>query len=114
MMCGPQLESGETINPLSSDVFDTLLRRAALKSRLISAQSAYPGSGETSPELAPIGEAAGTVWHLLYHDGPSTFATLMEITEMPPSLLFMAVGWLAREDKIGIKPRNGDYEVCLR
>jgi hypothetical protein len=38
----------------------------------------------------------------------------MEITEMPPSLLFMAVGWLAREDKIGIKPRNGDYEVCLR
>jgi len=33
---------------------------------------------------------------------------------VPESLFFMAVGWLARENKITIEPCHGDYEIRLK
>jgi Winged helix-turn-helix domain (DUF2582) len=114
MMKGPQLESQEFVSPLSSDAFDRLLRRAALNFRLASDQAMRGGWGEARPEFAPIGEAAGDIWHLLHQDGPTTFAALIETVGVPESLFFMAVGWLARENKITIEPHGGDYEIGLK
>jgi hypothetical protein len=34
---------------------------------------------------------------MLFDQGPTTFALLIETIGVPESLLFMAVGWLARE-----------------
>jgi hypothetical protein len=67
-----------------------------------------------SSEFRPIGETAGVLWHILFEQGPATFAPLIEAMGVPESLFFMAVGWLARENKITIEPRDGDYEMRLK
>jgi hypothetical protein len=46
--------------------------------------------------------------------GPTTFALLIEAVGVPESLFFMAVGWLARENKITIEPHDGDYQMRLK
>jgi hypothetical protein len=46
--------------------------------------------------------------------GPTSFALLIETIAVPESLFFMAVGWLARENKITIEPYDGDYEMRLK
>jgi hypothetical protein len=51
---------------------------------------------------------------MLFDQGPTTFALLIEAIGVPESLFFMAVGWLAREDKITIEPHGGDYEMRLK
>ena len=60
-----------------------------------------------------IGETAGAVWEVLSKDGPLTFAALMETVNVPQSLLFMAIGWLSREEKLQFEPAGGDYVVRL-
>ncbi|HEY4709130.1 MAG TPA: winged helix-turn-helix domain-containing protein [Candidatus Acidoferrales bacterium] len=60
-----------------------------------------------------IGETAGTVWEVLSKDGPLTFAALMETVNVPQSLLFMAIGWLSREEKLRFESAGGDYVVRL-
>ena len=45
---------------------------------------------------------------------PTAFAALIEIMGVPESLLSMAVGWLARENKITIEPHYGDCEIGLK
>ncbi len=47
-----------------------------------------------------IGEAAGKVWHFLDRIPHSTFGKAYKSLTMDPSLFYMAIGWLAREDKI--------------
>jgi hypothetical protein len=54
------------------------------------------------------------VWHVLFDQGPTTFALLIDTIGVPESLFFMAVGWLARESKITIEPNGGDYEMRLK
>ena len=54
------------------------------------------------------------MWHILFEQGPATFAPVIEAMGVPESLFFMAVGWLARENKITIEPRDGDYEMRLK
>jgi hypothetical protein len=51
---------------------------------------------------------------MLSDQGPTTFALLIETTAVPQSLFFMAVGWLARENKITIEPHDGGYEMRLK
>lgn len=65
-------------------------------------------------EFSPIDETAGAVWHMLSDGGPTTLASLIEAAGVPESLFFMAVGWLARENKITIEPCDGDYEIRLK
>ena len=51
---------------------------------------------------------------MLADQGPTTFAPLIETIGVPESLFFMAVGWLARENKITIESHDGDYEIRLK
>ena len=51
---------------------------------------------------------------MLSNQSPTTFAILIEVVGVPESLFFMAVGWLARENKITIEPHDDDYEIRLR
>jgi Winged helix-turn-helix domain (DUF2582) len=51
---------------------------------------------------------------MLSAQGPTSFALLIEAIGAPESLFFMAVGWLARENKITIEPLDGDYEMRLK
>ena len=91
-----------------------MLRLAAANSAVIRDRSARARSIFGSPELGQIGETAGVVWHVLADQGPTTFAPLIETIGVPESLFFMAVGWLARENKITIESHDGDYEIRLK
>ena len=64
--------------------------------------------------FAQVGETAGAIWQALSTSGPLTMAILMEEINAPQSVFFMAVGWLAREDKLEIERTDGDYTVRLK
>ena len=50
-----------------------------------------------------IGEAAGSIWHLLNEQGPTTLTKLSKTIEAPRDVVMQAIGWLAREGKIAIE-----------
>lgn len=64
---------------------------------------------------AEIGEAAGKVWQALEADGPMAKTTLKTKTKLDGDLLAMALGWLAREDKVAIeKAGKRKIQVILK
>jgi hypothetical protein len=109
-----QRESEDAVSPFPSDTFDYLLRRAAAFFPLLPVGGSGPKSGAERREFSPIGETAGAVRRMLSDGGPTTLASLIEAAGVPESLFFMAVGWLARENKITIEPCNGDYKIRLK
>lgn len=109
-----ELSSLQGVTPLSSDVLDCLLHRAALNSRLRRFGRPADWREADRLEIAPIGETAGILWQALFEGGPATFADLIDLVGVPESLFFMGVGWLAREDKIEIDRHGGDYEIRLK
>jgi hypothetical protein len=71
-------------------------------------------TGSISMETNKIGETAGAIWERLSRLGPLNFSSLMEEVTAPQSVFFMAIGWLAREDKLAIEYADGDYAVSLK
>ncbi|MGH7137582.1 MAG: winged helix-turn-helix domain-containing protein [Pirellulales bacterium] len=65
-------------------------------------------------EVSQIGETAGVIWHLLDERGPLTMAQLVKQTGEPRDLVMMALGWLAREDKIAIDGESRGRTVALK
>jgi len=47
-----------------------------------------------------IGEAAGQIWRWLEENGEATVARLKQDTKLTEPLVYMGIGWLAREGKI--------------
>jgi Winged helix-turn-helix domain (DUF2582) len=100
------------IRPSQPEIFDRLLRRAAAycwRERFRNQIS----KGAFTVSEHQIGETAGAIWETLAKDGPLTFAALMEEVNVPQSVFFMAIGWLAREEKLHFEAANGDYLVRL-
>lgn len=57
---------------------------------------------------AQIGTAAGVVWRTLDEHGAMTMGKLKQQTKLAEPVVLMAVGWLAREQKVTLaKARNG-------
>ena len=53
-----------------------------------------------------VGANAGKVWTTLDVHGPLTFSNLLKNTKLSLNDLYVAIGWLARENKIC---KNGSY-----
>jgi hypothetical protein len=53
-----------------------------------------------------IGAAAGAVWRALSDDGPQNMVTLKRKLKLDDKWLCLALGWLAREDKISFQKRK--------
>jgi len=47
-----------------------------------------------------IGEDAGKIWNLIKDNGKMSTSAVMNALQMPERKLLMAIGWLAREDKL--------------
>lgn len=47
-----------------------------------------------------IGINAGIIWNLLYEKGELSIMELCELTNYREDMISLALGWLAREDKI--------------
>ena len=60
-----------------------------------------------------IGEAAGEVWQALNRKGKTTLAALEREVDAPPALTHLALGWLARENKINLRHENRAVQVWL-
>ena len=58
--------------------------------------------------IQSIGETAGKVWQFLNDKGEANIIQLMKGVEAESSLIFEAIGWLAREDKLCIE-KKGRY-----
>lgn len=94
------------------ETFDRLLRRASARSAIQHLKRQWP-EGAFTVSNHRIGETAGVIWEILAQKGPLTLADLMESTEAPQSLFFMAIGWLSREEKLRLEPAGGDYLIRL-
>ncbi len=63
---------------------------------------------------AEIGDAAGTIWQYLDEHGETTLSRLRQGTKLSDQLLFMGIGWLAREEKLSFMKEGRSTKVGLR
>jgi len=62
-----------------------------------------------------IGETAGEIWTLLAEENkPVTLTQFRKKTKLPEDLLYMGIGWLAREDKLQFSGTSKDMKVSLK
>ncbi|HWB10739.1 MAG TPA: winged helix-turn-helix domain-containing protein [Pirellulales bacterium] len=71
-------------------------------------------TASVSCDLEQIGETAGLVWRLLDGHGPLSMAKVIKESGAPRDLVLLALGWLAREDKISIDAESRGRVVSLR
>jgi len=64
--------------------------------------------------IASVGETAGVVWRTLDSAGPMSVSKLMKVVGQPRDNLMLALGWLAREDKINVAEDGRTRKVSLR
>jgi hypothetical protein len=64
--------------------------------------------------IVRVGETAGAVWRTLHSGGPLSVAKLVKAAGQPRDTVMLALGWLAREDKINIEEDGRTRIVSLR
>ena len=64
--------------------------------------------------ITEIGITAGDIWHYLDQHGEVSFAQLSSGIDRPKELLFMSLGWLAREGHIILNKEGDNYKISLR
>ena len=60
-----------------------------------------------------IGEAAGKIWNTLTVHREMTTSKLCNETGVKPDMINMAVGWLARENKVDIRQTRNITKVKM-
>lgn len=66
---------------------------------------------EVNPQ---IGETAGKIWQLLSEGGPLTLAQMRRRLNGSSELMNLALGWLAREDRVSVTQERRTLRVKLR
>ena len=61
-----------------------------------------------------VGTTAGKIWHLLTDHGPQTAAQIKKKLGGSGEIALLAVGWLARENKVEITQDKKSFRVVLR
>jgi hypothetical protein len=61
-----------------------------------------------------FGAKAGIVWEALNKNGPSNIGDIAKATSMRRELVYGALGWLGREDKISVERRGKAIVFSLR
>ena len=61
-----------------------------------------------------FGVKAGIVWEALNQNVPSTIGDIVEATGLRRELVYGALGWLSREDKISVERRGRAIVFSLR
>lgn len=61
-----------------------------------------------------IGSAAGKIWEYLSNNAEVTIASLKKGLEIKSDEITMALGWLAREDKIEFIKKGAGFKIKLR
>jgi hypothetical protein len=61
-----------------------------------------------------FGAKAGIVWEALNKNGPSNIGDIAKATGMRRELVYGALGWLGREDKVSVERRGKAIVFSLR
>ena len=61
-----------------------------------------------------VGEMAGKIWHLLNDEGPQTLPQIKKKLKGGGELLSLALGWLAREEKVDITEEKKTLKAALK
>lgn len=61
-----------------------------------------------------IGELAGNVWNFLEKEGEASVSAVCRAVDAPQTKVNMAIGWLAREDKLEFVSKGRGTAVQLR
>jgi hypothetical protein len=61
-----------------------------------------------------FGVKAGIVWGVLNQNGPSTIGDIVKATGLKQELVYGALGWLGRENKIIVERRGRAMIFSLR
>ncbi|HRY29490.1 MAG TPA: winged helix-turn-helix domain-containing protein [Elusimicrobiota bacterium] len=61
-----------------------------------------------------IGRVAGDVWRYLERNGETSALRLRSALKVSQSQLFLALGWLSREEKILLVTDEKGYRVSLK
>ena len=78
-------------------------------------KSAAPAAPARSLTVEEIGHAAGEVWGALSTgNGGVSLAALKKSVDAPADLVLLALGWLAREDKIEIDASGRAPTISLK
>ena len=64
-------------------------------------------------QVENIGETAGLVWNHLRSHGECSLSALEKGIRAPKTVIYMALGWLAREGKINVKEEKRSVRVAL-
>jgi hypothetical protein len=64
--------------------------------------------------LELVGETAGHVWRVLETKGPLSLSALKKQVKAPADLVLMAVGWLAREEKLALDEKGRTQLLRLK
>jgi hypothetical protein len=60
-----------------------------------------------------FGKNAGIVWEALNKNGPSAIDNLVKLTGLSRELVYGALGWLGRENKIVLEKRGRAFIISL-
>lgn len=60
-----------------------------------------------------IGRSAGAVWKYLNEHSEAKPSEIKKALKLTDDVLWMAIGWLAREDKLVFKGNAKALQVCL-
>ena len=66
------------------------------------------------PLNGEIGETAGKIWNLLESNGEVGISKLASEINKPNPIVYMGLGWLAREDKVEIVKSKRGTKISLR
>ena len=61
-----------------------------------------------------IGQVAGEIWQFLKENPQSSLDRINKQLKLEQTVFCMALGWLAREDKIAFEGQDKDLTVSLR
>jgi hypothetical protein len=61
-----------------------------------------------------IGVIAGGVWHYLSENGESSPIKIKAALSIPNTMLYLALGWLSREDKVDIRQVGYSCRISLK
>ena len=61
-----------------------------------------------------IGETAGEIWRLLESEGPLSISALANTIKRPQTAVYMGIGWLAREGKLGFTETKRGTSISIK
>ena len=61
-----------------------------------------------------IGETAGEIWRFLEREGPMSLSALAKKITQPQNMVYMGVGWLAREGKLELAETKRGISISVK